>query len=337
MGKGLIMNLSAGFWVSSALLLILSYQNCDGGFRYDPNTVSLASLDLSQGGVGDSKLRLVTISPTGQVFPEGASFESGPEYQVRAVGEDLSGTVLQFSLSQNEPEGNCLIKPSSTPEARFVQCSRSGRVAVRLSAVWPDGSISALTSERTTSVPYVDPCGGTIDTRPVFRIPQATGSGAWNNMGQPVRVFVGQTLRICNDDSTPKRLQTPGNPCSAQAQSMLTGEYYDCPISSLAGADAQGNFPNLFNGEVGPAAPFYVRAFDGAAVYRDTAKTTNGQSCASCHGASAATSAKRNRSATQIRNAIIGNAGGMGVYRNASGTFLISDDELEALAYSLAN
>ena len=117
----------------------------------------------------------------------------------------------------------------------------------------------------------------------------------------------------------------------------MTGEYYDCPISSLAGADAQGNFPNLFNGEVGPSAPFYVRAFDGAAVYRDTTKTRNGQSCASCHGASAATSSKRNRSAIQIRNAIVGNAGGMGVYRDAGGAFLISDDELEALAYSLAN
>jgi hypothetical protein len=110
---------------------------------------------------------------------------------------------------------------------------------------------------------------------------------------------------------------------------MANGGFYDCTIANRNNIDAAtGTFNGWFDTIAGASARFYVRPFDGQALYADVTKG-NGQSCASCHNSFAMTS-KRGASFTSIKAAIDTNRGGMGSYVGR-----ITDDELRAISFSL--
>lgn len=309
-------------------VIAIFFQNCDGGFHYDAQSGTLSSAGDS--GVGSSQFRLTTFSPAGLVVPEGQSFQGGVEYRVVASGQGLATATLQWQLLNNT--GGCVLRSGTSPEVRFVQCNGSagGRISVQSTAIWEDGSTTVLVSERTTSPLVVDACGVSNFSRVVFRIPNGTGTSAWNSTTSPVIVYVGQTLRVCNDDAVAHQLATSGAPCASQAAPMARGAFYDCTIANTNNVNGMTNFYNgIFDQIAGANAAFYVRPYNGQALYGDTTKTSNGQSCASCHNAFA-NSAKRGASATAIRNAIMNNTGNMGIYNG-----LITDEELRAMAFSL--
>lgn len=309
-----------------SFFLVLFFQNCDGGFHFDPKSGNVTSNSSAGGGVGNAQFKLTTYNSAGAVVPEGQSFEGGLEYRVAVSGSNINTAVISWALSQNT--GNCLLRSGTGPSVRFVMCDRSGRVSVQASAVFEDGATSVLVSERTTTELIRDLCGTSNSVRVVFRIPAGTAVNAWNSMMSPVVVYVGQTLRICNDDSVSHQLQTTGSPCAAQATPMAKGQFYDCSIANVTALNATTQvYDGLYNQVVGPSAPFYVRPFNGPVLYADSSRI--GSSCATCHGA-LANSAKRGASFTAIRNAIAANRGGMGAYANN-----ISDDELRAIAFSL--
>lgn len=305
--------------VVASLVTIGLFQNCDGGFHYDPNSGDLSSL-AAGAGVGSTDFKLTTFSSGGLVVPEGQSFQGGVEYKVVASGTRIADSVLGWSLPDNS--GNCVLKSGTGPETRFVTCDKSGRVSVQVKAIWPDGSTSVLASARTTSELIRDLCGASDGNRVVFRIPNGTGTMAWNSSSSPVLLFVGQTLRVCNDDTVNHQLHTDGQPCASQGTAMAKGQFYDCAIANTT-------ISGLYDNIAGANAAFYLRTLDGAALYGDTTKTSSGQSCASCHNAFA-NSSKRGSSFSSIKNAIATNRGGMGVY-----TGFISDDEIRAIAFAL--
>jgi hypothetical protein len=317
-----------------ALILIGAFQNCDGGFYFNPNTLELASNGNGSGngpgsGLGGSAFRVTTYSPSGSVMAEGQSLDGGVEYRVVASGSSLTGATLMWQLSANT--GACLLRSGTGPETRYLVCSSSGRVSVQVTAVLADGTLSVLVSERTTSEVVADLCGTSNTNRTVFRIPNGTGASAWNSAASPVVVFVGQTLRVCNDDSTNHQLRTSGNPCATQPAPMAKGQFYDCVVANRTGVNAgTGLFDGLYDNIVGANAAFYVRPYDGEALYLDTTKTSTRQSCNSCHNGSVANSV-RGASFTAIRNAITSNRGNMGTLYNGR----ITDDELRAIAYYL--
>lgn len=306
--------------------IALFFQNCDGGFHFDPSTGELSS--SSTGGVGSAQFRLTTFNPSGLVVPEGQSFEGGVEYRIVGSGQNVSTASLVWQLLNNT--GSCILKSGTGPETRFVQCSAAGRVSIQSSAIWDDGSTTVLVSERTTSALIVDACGASTSSRVVFRIPNGTAANAWNSTASPVVVYVGQTLRVCNDDVTQHQLRTAGTPCASQPAPMARQAFYDCVIANNNGLNATtGVFNGLYDQIAGVNAAFYVRPYNGVALYADTTKTSNGQSCVSCHNAFA-NSEKRGASFTATKNAIMNNTGGMGVYNGR-----ITDDEIRAIAFSL--
>lgn len=306
---------------------LLLFQNCDGGFHYDPLSGSLSSAG-GGGGIGSAQFRLTTFNPSGIVVPEGQSFEGGIEYRVVASGEQVSTATIQWQLLNNT--GNCILKAGTTPETRYVQCDRSGTVSIQASAIWLDGSTSVLASQRTTGALIVDACSSPPSTRVIFRIPAGTAANAWNSTASPLVVYVGQTLRICNDDTTAHQLRTAGTPCASQAAPMAKSGSYDCVIANATGVNATtGVFNGMYDNIAGVNATFNVRPYNGVALYADTSKTSNGQSCVSCHNGFA-NSTKRGASFTNIKNAITNNTGNMGIYNGR-----ISDDELRAIAFSL--
>jgi hypothetical protein len=73
-----------------------------------------------------------------------------------------------------------------------------------------------------------------------FVIPKGTGRGAWNTPGNPIRVKVGQTLQVVNEDSTRHQFHTNGSPfghpftaiapgqkATFQIRSRFSGELHD--------------------------------------------------------------------------------------------------------------
>ena len=310
-------------------MAVLLFQNCDGGFHYDPNTGSLSSASTG-GGVGSDQFRLTTFNPSGIVVPEGQSLEGGIEYRIVGSGQTISTATLMWQLVNNT--GNCVLKSATSPETRYVQCDKSGTVTVQATSIWQDGTSTVLSSTRTTAALVVDACGVSSSTRVVFRIPSGTGTAPWNSSNSPVTVYVGQTLRVCNDDATAHQLHTDGTPCAHQPNTMARGAFYDCAIANANGVNATtGVFNNLYDHVVGTNAAFYVRPYNGQALYAATNKTSNGQSCVSCHNAFA-NSTKRGANFTSLKNAITNNTGNMGIYNGR-----ITDDELRAIVFSLNN
>ncbi len=304
------------------------FTNCDGGFKYDPNSGKLESLGDGQNQSGD--LKITTFNPAGMVVSEGQSLEGGVDYRLVATGTGLSSATIAWQITENS--GACVLRNGVSDDTRYVMCDQSGRVSVQVSATFVDGARSVASVPRTTAA-VSDPndaCGASTASRVVFRIPANTGTSPWNSSAAPVLTFVGQTLRICNNDARGHQLHTNGNPCPHQPNTMATGAFYDCAIANRNNLDgATGTFNGWFDTAAGANARFFFRPLDGQALYSDTTKTSNGQSCASCHNAFA-NSTKRGSSFTAIKNAITSNRGNMAIYNGR-----ITDDEIRAIAFAL--
>lgn len=314
------------FGVIGFMTMIL-FQNCDGGFHYDPTSGDLSA--ASTGGVGSTAFRLTTFSPAGLVVPEGQTLEGGVDFKLVASGQQVPSATILWALLSNT--GGCVLKAGTGPETRFVNCVSSGRVTIQTTAIWTDGTTTVLASDRTTSPLIIDACGVSNANRTVFRIPNGTGTAAWNTAAAPVGMPIGMTLRICNDDSVSHQLMTTGgSPCASQAAPMAKGAFYECVIANGNNTNATtGAFNGMYDAIAGTSAVFYVRPYNGVALYADTTKSSNGQSCVSCHNAFA-NSEKKGASATAISSAIASNSGGMGIYNGR-----LTADELKALSFSL--
>lgn len=68
---------------------------------------------------------------------------------------------------------------------------------------------------------------GTVE----FRIAAGTGNKAWNSPNAPLKLKVGQKLKIINDDSTAHWLHTDGAPCDHGNSMPAGGGSYTCVLS----------------------------------------------------------------------------------------------------------
>jgi hypothetical protein len=71
----------------------------------------------------------------------------------------------------------------------------------------------------------VDPDGqrGIVE----FHIPRAVGAGPWNTREQMIQARVGDTLRLVNDDTVPRRLHTSGSPFPHPDADIMPGQAED--------------------------------------------------------------------------------------------------------------
>lgn len=312
------------------LLTVVSFQNCDGGFHYGNGMMTgLSSSGPGSGTVGNDSFQLSVFDSLDMPLSSGVALEGGKDYKFLASGTALDGATLMWAMSKNT--GNCVLKSGTSPFARFVTCDKSGAVTVQLTAVLADGSTSVLSVERQTSPLKIDNCSNLLSTQTSFRIIAGTGSSAWNSAVAPKQVYLGQTLRICNDDTINHQLTTGGNGCANQPTPMANGGYYDCKIANTNGLDTNKSFTGWFDTVAGVNARFFVLPLDGRALYADTSKSSKtNESCASCHNAFAS-STKKGASYTSIKGAIDTRAD-MAGFRGK-----LTDDEIRAMAFALSN
>lgn len=305
------------------------FTNCDGGFKYDPSSGKLESLGEGQNQSGD--LKITTFNPAGTVVADGQSLEGGVDYRLVATGVGLSDATIAWQMTENS--GSCVLRNGASEDTRFVMCDQSGRVSVQVSATFPGGARSVASVPRTTAAPANsdDACGASTADRVVFRIPANTGTSPWNSSAAPVLTFVGQTLRICNNDSRGHRLHTNGNPCPHQPNTMASGAFYDCAITNTNGVNATtGIVGGTYDHDIGTNAAFYIRVLSGQALYADATQSSTGRdSCATCHNPFS-NSSVRNASFAEIK-AAIASVPQMAVMQNG-----LSDDEIRAIAFALS-
>lgn len=90
-----------------------------------------------------------------------------------------------------------------------------------------------------------------------FHIADGTGAAPWNTRATIVKVKVGQTLRIVNDDSVKHRLHTFNNrPCAHQGPDSDPGQFYDCVVATPADPDVD----LMYDHNAGAKSRFYLRA-----------------------------------------------------------------------------
>lgn len=87
-----------------------------------------------------------------------------------------------------------------------------------------------------------------------FSIAPNTGAFSWNTEETMVRVRIGDTLRIYNDDTVVHQLHTNGSPCR-HGSAISPGSYWDCEISRPYDSMARGP---LYDHRYGPNAKFWL-------------------------------------------------------------------------------
>ncbi len=114
--------------------------------------------------------------------------------------------------------------------------------------------------------PEIEPEPETPETDPAepgliieFRIADGTGQGKWNSMETAPLLYVGQILRIANDDTQPHRLHVPGGgpfrhgetiPPGAQVEYLVEATW---PLETNAG---------MYDHNFGSSAGFWMQAVE---------------------------------------------------------------------------
>lgn len=303
-GSGLIL-------VAVAVTLVFSFQNCGSAFE----AAKLDSVSLVE--LGSGEIPLTITDSKGQPVSEATELIVDEPYKVVIAGVRIpAGSTVTWTASVT-PGGGVHVHNGAVITEAELHCEASGIINLSGTIVAPSGTFNVVPmtfscSEAAdgTPPPAVDPTAQVV----TFRIPAGTGRTAWNNVASTVRVFVGQTLRIVNDDSVNHRLHTGGAPCGHQPSNSVPGASFDCVVIRPLEASAGRTYDHLY----GTGARFFVTSIDGPALY-----TTN---CQSCHGVRA-TSEVRGMTATEIRAAILSEP--------QMTNLNLTNDQLEAIAYSL--
>ncbi|MEL7157012.1 MAG: hypothetical protein AAFN30_10475 [Actinomycetota bacterium] len=117
---------------------------------------------------------------------------------------------------------------------------------------------TAAPAPTTTVAPTTSAPPSTASAQIVeFRIPAGTGSGPWNSFGNPVRVRVGQILRIHNDDSVAHTMHAGGSPFK-HGPRINPGSFKDHRV--LSPYQPVNGSPKLYDHNRGKGAAFWVVA-----------------------------------------------------------------------------
>ena len=202
------------------------------------------------------------------------------EAQALAAPEANPATTPTTPAVELEPKAVEAAAPAAeapaaaAPAAAGPAAAAPGAAAPAAAPATPDTSVSSTTTvpaSTTSAAPATVAPTTTVaapttvaNTQPPqaqiveFRIAPGTGkSSPWNSFGNPVRVKVGQILRIYNDDSVAHTVHAGGSPFR-HGKRIDPGSYRDHPILS-AHQPVQGS-PRLYEHGQSRSAAFWVVA-----------------------------------------------------------------------------
>lgn len=309
------------------LTTMVLFQNCSGGMVLN----GLGSGSNSQNSTSNVHPAVDFGFQSSGTTVTQSQLTAQTDYDVTFIGDTASVAQYHFAIDPSNNSASCSFTLGSVASTETLRCQFAGSSAVTVSVVWTDGSSQSQQKILTFGVVATTPTpsGSAAPTAtPIvitFSIASGVGTGSWNTSASPVLAFVGQTLRITNNDTVAHQMHTSNDvPCPHQPAKSATGEFYDCLIANehlniMAG--------DIYEHLVGSQSPFFIKTLDGTAIYNSATRAN----CASCHGTLPNNSTKLNQSFQNIKNAIATVPQMMSISALQS----LSDDEIHAIEYAL--
>lgn len=300
-----------------ALSLSLLLWSCGKGFESGTKEETPEPVEVfSANSLNDFKLEILdgSFKPITKVN----SLRAGVNYNFSVGFDSLpADSLITWSLPVNQ--AGCDLRVDKLEKTAVLSCTSDGNVKVQISALTPDGK----TIDSSASG-YIKGAGLIIlPPAKNFSIPANTGTKAWNTSTTTVTsqlfAFVGQILRIKNDDSVDHKPVTVGDaPCESAALSIKPGQSYDCVITKEVTYGA--NITDELNPTTG-------KLF---LVTMDAGKFFASQNCTACHGAKTGMTRAQFDAKVTNDNALVPK-GPMAIYTN------LNHIQREALVYYLNN
>lgn len=237
-------------------LLLMSFQNCGSGFD-----ISTESMGVSLSSLGSNDIPVGIIDAQGKSVPENQDIVVDVEYTVSIPGVNVPAAATVTWNATASAGGAVHVHPTTSPTRAALHCEAPGTISLNVTILSEGRSyvsrmmtipcVAAGTTSPTPE-PTPDPMAAIV----TFRIPAGTARAAWNTEANPVRVTVGQTLRIYNDDSIAHRLHTNGAPCGHQPTDTPPGGFFDCVVSRTILPSSAGTYDH----NIGTGARFYINA-----------------------------------------------------------------------------
>ncbi len=235
-------------------LLLMSFQNCGSGFQ-----ISQESFGVSLSSLGSNDIPVGVVDAQGKTVQDRQDIIVDAEYTVSVNGVNVPANANVTWNATITAGGAVHVHPTASPLRAALHCEAPGTISLNVSILSEGRSylsrvmtIPCIAAGTPTPDPTPDPMAAVV----TFRIASGTGRGAWNTEANPVRVTVGQTLRIYNDDSIVHRLHTNGAPCNHQPNDTPPGGFFDCVVSRTIVPSNAGTYDH----NIGTGARFYINA-----------------------------------------------------------------------------
>jgi hypothetical protein len=306
------------FVIASIAMTAILFQNCAKSFQAGTEAQDSASL----GSTGNHN--------TPHINPVSAKLEPNTDMEFSVFAEALlPSTSYEWSHTLNG-SASCTLKNGNKATTYIINCAQAGALVVKVTAfegstpvVIPNYSLTlSMTPPAATPTPApgaTPVAGSEINLTVNFAIAAGTNSSPWNTTATMVETFVGQTLKITNNDTVVHQYHTNGKPCGHGAAMKASGGTTNCVVSKAYNYATDGT---LYDHNLGTKAAFYMVAYDGAALYT--------QNCASCHGA-LASSTKKGAQVSRIKNAL----GSVSQMSTNANLMKLTQRQIEAISFAL--
>lgn len=291
--------------ISAIALTVILFQNCAKNFT------------PSDDANGDANLGSAGNHTDPHITPVSMKFEPNTDIEFNVYAESLlPSTSYQWSYTFNSSASGCTEKNGNKATNYILNCAQAGALVVKVAAL--EGNTPVSIPVYSVSLATPPATAGEISLTVNFAIPAGTNATPWNSTTTVVETFIGQTLKMTNNDSVVHQMHTGGKPCP-HGSPINPGATANCVISKAYNYKTDGN---LYDHNLGTKSAFYMIAYDGSALYT--------QNCASCHGA-LASSERKGATVSQIKNALTA------VPQMAAATNLLNltQRQIEAISFAL--
>ena len=296
--------------IASVAVTVVMFQNCAKNFAVNEENSS-----------GNSNLGSAGNHQTPHINPVSTKLEPNTDMEFSVFAEALlPSTSYEWSHTLNGTASACVLKNGNKATSYIINCAQAGALVVKVNALEGNTPVTipnySLTLAAGSTTPT--PSGNEINLQVNFSIAAGTNMNPWNTTATAVETFIGQTLKITNNDSIVHQFHTDGKPCG-HGNAINPGASTNCVIASAYSYTTNGP---LYDHNIGTKAAFYVIAYDGAALYT--------QNCASCHN-TLASSTKKGARVSQIKNAL----GAVPQMSSNANLLKLTQRQIEAISFAL--
>ena len=253
-------------WVLSAPLAALLMLSACGGAASSPEAAIGVPTEDQPALTASVEAPITTAAASSTTAPSSVSISIGPpttsDAYVPVVAPAAASVEAPSSVPDSSPVAQETTLTTATTTAPSTTVSTEPAPASTAAPTTTSAPAETAPAESSTTATPVPTAPSTTEAaEPVqvveFRIAPGTGSNPWNSFDNPVRVRVGQILRVHNDDSRAHTIHAGGSPFK-HGPRIDPGGFRDHPV--LRPHQPVDGSPQVYDHNVGRGAPFWVVA-----------------------------------------------------------------------------